>query len=150
MGFFAGLNNMHSVKNIRKVLLITPPAVTFKEAMDINPLPVLGPAYLAAVLEKKGISVKIFDSLIEGWQNRQEIDERLIRVGASFTEIEKVIRDFGPDLVGVSNLFSRQRANAHKIYEIAKKVDSAIITVAGGAHPSAIPEMVMEDMNVDF
>lgn len=130
--------------------MITPPAFTFKEAVDINPMPVLGPAYLAAVLEKSGIEVKIFDSLIEGWQNRQEIDDRLIRIGATFTDIEKVIRDFGPDLVGVSNLFSRQRANAHKIYEITKKIDPAIITVAGGAHPSAMPEAVMEDTNVDF
>ena len=135
---------------IKKVLLFTPPAVTFKDRIDINPLPPLGLGYLGAVLEENGIEAKIVDCLIEGWDKRVEISKDEIRIGLSFDEIEKIIRTYGPDIVGVNNLFTKQRDNAHKIYEITKKVDSNIITIAGGAHPTVMPELVLSDVNVDY
>lgn len=137
-------------RRIKRVLLVTPPAFTFKNTLDINPIPLLGPAYLASVLEGLGIEVRIYDSLIEGWETRQDVNDGLIRIGSSYKEIEDLIRNFNPDMVGVSNLFSRQYNNAHKIYEIVKNVSPDIITVAGGAHPSALPFLVMQDKNVDF
>ena len=138
------------MKNIKKVLLFIPPADTFKERIDINPLPPLGLAYLGAILEAAGIEVKIVDCLIEGWNNRVEISKGMVRIGLSFEDIEKVIREYGPDMVGVNNLFTKQRKNAHKIYEIAKRIDKNIITVAGGAHPTVMPELVLSDSNVDY
>jgi anaerobic magnesium-protoporphyrin IX monomethyl ester cyclase len=137
-------------RNIKKVLLFIPPAFTFKESFDVNPLPPLGLGYLGAVLENAGIEVKIVDCLIEGWNNRAEVAKNIIRVGSSFDQIEEAIRDYGPDIVGVNNLFSKQRENAHKIYNLAKRVDKSIITVAGGAHPTVMPELVLADGNVDF
>lgn len=135
---------------IKKVLLFIPSAFTFKNYIDINPLPPLGLAYLGAVLEKRGIEVKIVDSLIEGWHNRTEISENVIRIGLSFGEIKEIIRNYNPDMVGINNLFTMQRVNAHRIYEIAKNIDHEVITVAGGAHPTVLPEMVLSDNNVDF
>lgn len=135
---------------IKKVLLFIPPAVTFKDRIDINPLPPLGLGYLGAVLEENGIEAKIVDCLIEGWDKRVEISKDEIRIGLSFDEIEKIIRTYGPDIVGVNNLFTKQRDNAHKIYEIAKKIDKNIITIAGGAHPTVMPELVLSDPNADY
>lgn len=40
---------------IKKILLIAPPAFTFKNARDINPLPPMGLGYLASTLEAIGI-----------------------------------------------------------------------------------------------
>ena len=138
------------IGKVKKVLLIIPPAFTFEDNLDINPLPPLGLGYLGAVLEKVGIEVKIVDCLIEGWSNRAEVTGGMIRVGLSFNQIEDIIRDYDPDIVGVNNLFTKQRDNAHKIYELVKKVDNRIITIAGGAHPTVMPELVLADGDVDF
>ncbi|MFH1593986.1 MAG: radical SAM protein [Candidatus Omnitrophota bacterium] len=139
-----------SSKKIKKVMLLTPPAFTSRDATDINPIPPLGLGYLGAVLEERGIEVKIFDSLIEGFHNRTHIDKDTVRIGAPFAMIEDEIKRFSPDILGVSNLFSRQSENAHEIYRLAKKIDSRMVVIAGGAHPSVLPEAVMEDRNVDF
>lgn len=141
---------MMQKKKIRKVLLLTPPAFTFGKMRDINPVPPLGLGYIAAVLEQKDIEVKIFDSLIEGVYQEELISQDIIRIGASFEQIEEQVKLFSPDMVGVSNLFSRQAKNAHKIYEIVKRINPDTIVVSGGAHPSAVPEMVLQDENVDF
>ncbi len=138
------------MKKVRKVLLFIPPAITFKERIDINPLPPLGLGYLGAILEENGIEAKIIDCLIAGLNKRLEISNNLIKIGLSFEEIEEIIRAYGPDIVGVNNLFTKQRENAHKIYEITKKIDKNIITVAGGAHPSVMPDLVLSDSNVDY
>ena len=134
---------------IKKVLLITPPAITLRK-YDINPLPPLGLAYIGAVLEREGIKVKVVDSLIEGWHSRRFIDGKIVIVGLDFKEIENIINSYQPDIVGISALFTKQRNNAHQIAAIVKKIDKSIITTMGGAHPTACPEMVMEDRNVDF
>jgi magnesium-protoporphyrin IX monomethyl ester (oxidative) cyclase len=117
-------------RKIKKVLLLTTPV----EGEGINPLPPLGLAYIGAVLEGIGVEVRIFDSLIEE---------------ASFEDIEEVIKDFAPDIVGVSNNFSKQAKNAARIYGITKRAGD-IITIAGGAHPTAMPEFVLLDKNVDY
>ncbi|MFC2006757.1 B12-binding domain-containing radical SAM protein, partial [Chloroflexota bacterium] len=137
-------------RKIKKVLLFIPPAFTFKDSLDVNPLPPLGLGYLGAVLEDAGIEAKIVDCLIEGWGNRVEVADNIIRIGLSFDRIEGIIRDYAPDIVGVNNLFTKQRDNAHKIYELAKRVDSNIITIGGGAHPTVMPELVLTDNNADF
>jgi magnesium-protoporphyrin IX monomethyl ester (oxidative) cyclase len=137
-------------KKVKKVLLFTTPAFTFKDNVDINPMPPLGLGYLGAVLENAGIEVKIVDCLMAGWNHRVEIEKDIIRVGLPFYQIEDIIRDYGPDMLGVNSMFTKQRDNAHKIYELAKKVDSNIITVAGGGHPTVLPELVLADRNVDF
>ena len=116
----------------------------------MNPLPPLGLGYLGAVLENAGIAVKIVDCLLEGWNNRVEVAENIVRIGLPFDRIEEIIRAYGPDIVGVNNLFTKQRENAHQIYALAKKVDSGIITIAGGAHPTVMPELVLADGNVDY
>lgn len=138
------------MNKIKKILLFIPPAITFKDRIDINPLPPLGLGYLGAILEENGIEVKIVDCLMEGWDTRLRITDDLIQIGLSFEDIEKIIRTYEPDIVGANNLFTKQRKNAHTIYDIAKRIDANIITLAGGAHPTVMPELVLADKNVDY
>lgn len=139
------------MRKIKKVLLLTPPADTFKDCEDINPIPPLGLAYIGAVLENRGLKVKIVDCLVEGWYNhRVKIGNNRIRIGLPLDKIKEIIRDYRPDMVGVSNLLTTQRENAGQIYRLAKEVDKNIITVAGGAHPTVLPELVLSDKNVDY
>ena len=138
------------MRRIKKVLLFIPPAFTFKDRLDINPLPPLGLGYIAAVLQNQGVEVKIVDTLMMGWDNRVNVQDNIIRIGLSFEDIQRIIEDYAPDMVGVNSLFTKQRQNAHEIYRLAKKSNPNIITVAGGAHPTVMPELVLSDDNVDF
>lgn len=137
-------------RKIRKALLFIPPAFTFRDYLDINPLPPLGLGYIAAALELQDIEVKIVDCLMEGWHKRIKVDENIIRIGLDFNSIRKIIENYAPDIVGVNSLFTKQRQNAHKIYELAKEISEDIITVAGGAHPTVMPELVLSDKNIDY
>lgn len=143
-------NELKAQKSINKILLIVPPAHINKESADINPIPPIGLAYIGAVLKNDKREVKIIDSLAEGWDNRVSVDSETERIGLCFEEIEDHIRKFMPDIVGVSNHFTKQRKNAHEIYNLVKKIDKNIITIAGGAHPSAAPEEEINNEHLDY
>ena len=138
------------VKKIRKCLLFVPPVITKKNRIDINPLPPMGLGYIASIMERMGIEVKIVDCMMEGWHTRKDVGNDLTKIGLSDDEISTIISDFAPDMVCVNNQFSKQYKNAHKIYEIVKSVDINIFTQAGGAHPTVMPELCLEDSNLDF
>jgi len=135
---------------IKKVLLIIPPAFTFKSSRDINPLPPMGVGYLASVIENMGIEVKILDSLIRGWNHEEKIDELIIRVGLPYDEITDFIKKFDPDMVGVSCSFSRQHKIYHQMFSLIKKAKPDCLTIAGGAHVTVCPEDILKDPNCDF
>ena len=137
-------------KHISRVLLFMPPAITNKASIDINPAPPLGLGYIASVLESMGKEVKIVDCLLEGWNNRIRISDDIIRIGLSEESIKEIIRNFNPDIVSVNSQFTRQYKNAHDIYRITKSINPEIITIAGGAHPSVLPEFALQDQNLDF
>lgn len=135
---------------INRILLITPPAFTFKAYRDINPLPPMGLGYLAAAIDGLCIEIKILDALLSGWNNEEKFNDTLIRVGLSDSEIENYICKFEPDIVGVNCQFSRQYKMYHNIFAIIKKIKSDCITIAGGAHVTVCPEEVLNDVNCDF
>lgn len=135
---------------INKIVLLVPPAITFKSLRDINPLPPLGLGYLAAIVKKIGIEVLILDSLLEGWAKEKTISRELVRVGLSDEEISKKISDFCPDLVGISCQFSMQYKIYHEMFSLVKKANPGCITVAGGAHATVCPEEILKDNNCDF
>ncbi len=131
-----------------KVLLIQPPFTIFRtEPKKCHPP--LGLAYLAAVL-KESHEVMVLDALAEGYENEKIIDKEFMRYGLSFEDIKKRIATYAPDAVCISCLFSSQSINVYKICEAAKEVNNEIITILGGAHPSAVPDETLSDKNVDF
>lgn len=135
---------------IERILLIAPPAYTRKTLRDINPLPPMGLGYLAAVAEKAGIQVKVIDCLVHGWEHEEQVDENLIRIGLSNDEIQKRIREFNPDMVGVNCQFSRQYKIYHQMFSLIKAIDSRIVVVAGGPHATVCPEEVLGDDRCDY
>ena len=134
---------------IKRVLLISPHKVSFRGYKE-DLTPVLGLAYIAAVLEREGYEVKILDIAAEDFHHVEEIDSEIIRLGIGYAEIEKRIRSFSPDIVGVSCLISNQSAEMARLCELAKSIDSNVITIVGGEHPSALPEEALKDENIDF
>lgn len=136
-------------KKIRKVLLVRPPATIVKSLEPKNLAVPLGLAYLGAVLEDS-YEVKILDAMAEGFEEEVPLDDGILRYGLSFDKIRNKIREFVPDVVGVSCLFSVQFTNALEICRIVKKIDENIITVLGGSHPSALPQEVLKEKEIDF
>ena len=133
-----------------KVLLIRPPySADTRSLAKLAEFP-LGLAYIAAVLEKEGHEVAVIDALIEGFGRELRLGRHIIRYGLSDDELKKRIKEFSPDLVGVSCLFSTQSDNAHNVCKIVKEIDKSITTVMGGSHPSVMPDETLRDENVDF
>ena len=121
-----------------KVLLITP---NLKGIADgVNRIqPSLGLMLIAPILEKYGHSVKIYDSALDGWNNREIINEKnkIVMIGQNESEISKVVSDFSPDIVAISVLFSNLLESAHHIAKIIKKVNKRIKVILGGNHISS-------------
>jgi magnesium-protoporphyrin IX monomethyl ester (oxidative) cyclase len=139
---------MNPSPRIERVLLIMPPATISKEyTKEIQPP--LGLAYIAACLEPD-YTVKIIDAACEGWDREVTLPPDLITYGLSFSAISDLIRDYAPDVVGVSCLFSMQHKNAHQVCALAKKINKETITLIGGSHPTVLPEETLADENIDF
>lgn len=136
-------------KEMRKVMLIQPPAWCNNTRADMNPNVPLGIAYIAAILLRNGYEVTMLDAFIEGWDTETRISPDQLRLGLPFEEIRDRIAAEAPDVVGITSMFTSQRKNMHKIAELVKEVDPETVVVVGGAHPTSAPDSVLADPNVD-
>jgi len=137
-----------------KVLLMATPWEVSEETEEFIDCPMPnGLAYIAGVLRKENINVKIFDPLAEGFENRKSFFQgslKIIRVGLTEEKIKKFIEEYRPNLVGISNFFTSQANNMFRMAGLVKEVDRNISVVVGGVHPSAAPEECLKDFNIDF
>jgi len=146
------------MKKIKKIMLIQPPVTRPKDfsakATRVSIFFPLGIAYLGAVLEKTGrYEVRILDALCEGDAEEPILlngGEKL-RYGLSDEEIAERIREFAPDVVGCSCLFSMMQQDMVNVCRIAKTMDPGIATVTGGTHAGSIAEDILTGYDdVDF
>ena len=121
-----------------RVLFLTPNLKGISDGVN-RIQPSLGLLLIAPILEKNGHQVKIYDSALEGWENRTIIDEKnnLVMIGQTDDKIGKAISDFSPDIVAISVLFSNLLESAHNIAKITKKVKKDTIVILGGNHISS-------------
>jgi len=92
-----------------------------------NPSPPLGLAYLAAVLEKEGIEVKVSDFVVNPY---------------SKNFIESVINSYRPDVVCATSV-TMTFDNAVEIIKDVKSIAPDVLTVMGGPHVSFCAEEMM-------
>ncbi|MBF0498574.1 MAG: radical SAM protein [Candidatus Riflebacteria bacterium] len=146
-----------------RILFICPPNYRFREVsfQDFG----LGPAYLAAVLGKnhevayyetdapaeaeiKNIShdytsyeylIKSHHKYVEGLQNESHL---------VWKEIERVISDFAPDIVGLSTM-TPSYPSALIVAKMAKRLSNATV-IFGGVHASILPDEVLQNSFIDF
>lgn len=131
-----------------KTLLIFPP-FTVSSSDYPTPDPPLGLGYLAAVLEKHRYPVKVLDALALGIDHAVRKEGGLLKVGLSKGEVKKFVRDFRPDIVGVSCSYTAHARDAHEVAGWVKEVNPKILIVFGGAHATACAPLVLKDKNVD-
>ncbi|MFC2091838.1 B12-binding domain-containing radical SAM protein [Elusimicrobiota bacterium] len=110
-----------------KVLLINPPVNNKKFGKFhslMEPMPCIGLAYIAAVLERSGHTVKILDNYVCGY---------------SFENISHLIDEFRPDITG----FSVLTPSVNYCLDLASKIKKRyppIKLIAGNVHPTLFPE----------
>ena len=100
-----------------RILLVNPKS---KLPIDTRTSPPLGLAYLAAVSEQRGDQVRVHDGDVED------------------TPLEAVIRDFAPDIVGIT-ANTTQITAAWRDAELVHSLSKALV-VLGGPHPTSLPE----------
>ncbi len=92
----------------------------------------LGIAYLAKSLCTSGFDVEFKDLHDYEWN-----------------EVEKLISDISPDLIGIS-CFTFGRIESLKAAALAKRVNPNITVVMGGPHASFFPEQILMNESVDI
>ena len=112
-----------------KALLVLPPTIPDIEKVLGFTSPPLGLAYLASVARENGHKVKIIDSLAEG---------------ISFEELEKSIREYDPEVVGIT-ASTMMIPDAYRVAQISKKINPNIINIIGGPHVTFVPELTLKE-----
>jgi magnesium-protoporphyrin IX monomethyl ester (oxidative) cyclase len=112
--------------------------------------PPLGLAYLAASLDAVGHQPHIIDAVLDGYQNEWSVAPDCLAYGLPPESIAEKISLGGPDLVGLSCLFSTQdkilRAVAR---EIRLRLPDVPI-VLGGTHSTVFAKKLVADGTADF
>lgn len=121
-----------------KVLLVTPNLKGIDGGVN-RIQPSLGLMLIAPILQKKGHEVKIYDSALDGWENRKILDKKnnIVLIGHSDENVKNTIKDFSPDVIGISVLFSNLLESAHNIAKIAKEINPKTKIILGGNHISS-------------
>jgi len=130
-----------------KVMLINPSNSIAKSSVK-RLAPPLGILYLASIIKEK-YDVKIVDSTSEGYYNDMEEGE-YITYGLSDEQIKQRIREFNPDIVGISSMFSSAKQRALHHCDLVKSVNRNIKVVLGGIHTSIEPMQSIQHPSVDF
>lgn len=81
---------------------------------------------------------------LRGQNHVVKLEDRALRVG----NIKKTMRDFAPDVVGVSVTSAKGLKDAAYVSRLAKKVNAVVVW--GGTLPSAIPEVVLKEDYIDM
>jgi radical SAM superfamily enzyme YgiQ (UPF0313 family) len=97
-----------------------------------NVVPPLGLMYIAAVLEKAGHAVQIYDS-------DPEYQANMIRE----------IMDFNPDLIGLSFLTVGYQRAFHLMKNLKKEMPDKIYC-SGGVHTTVKPQETLQEFGLDF
>jgi len=95
----------------------------------------MGAASLAAVVRDR-CEVAILDAVAEGFDEERSGGHGFFIYGLFIDEIERKIRDYAPDIVGITCLYSANYPVVAEICEASKRAAPAALTVIGGTHPS--------------
>jgi radical SAM superfamily enzyme YgiQ (UPF0313 family) len=93
--------------------------------------PVLGLSYLAAVLQEKGVDVRIFDAHFHQ---------------LSSEKLASLLIEFRPDIVGATAMTHEIKPAADIVRKVKEKMDCT--AVVGGPHVTALPERTLKEFPV--
>lgn len=117
-----------------KVMMINPPYNSSKYKFIGLVAPPLGIAYIAAVLEKNGVEVKIIDAPA---------------VDMDFETIKTEIQNYAPDIVSITAV-TPTISSALKTAELSKKTYPQALVVLGGYHPTFTYQELLKNEFIDL
>ena len=103
-----------------------------------------GPLTLAAHLIDKGFEPEIIDEIALTEIIQDEISNDCKN------KLIKILKEEKPLCVGISSMTGEQIRRGKIFANLIKEIDGTIPIVWGGAHPSLLPEMTIEDKSVDL
>jgi len=110
-----------------RILLISPMIAQVKTH------PPLGLCYIQSCLDKAGYT-----------------DSKIVDAYNSYDEIKKIIKDYNPDIVGIS-CFTMYRGSSFKLAKLTKKIKPDVKIILGGPHATFMWEQIMKNFDfVDF
>lgn len=134
-----------------RVLLLKPYVTINTEDVDTFGLyPPLGLGYLASVLERENITVKIVDCQLSDKPVRKVKGKERIRFGMSDEEIERELRSFSPQIVGISSNFTCFSDDPIEIARLTRRVCPNALLVMGGAHVTMAYNEILEKGDADI
>jgi anaerobic magnesium-protoporphyrin IX monomethyl ester cyclase len=130
-----------------RVALISPQVIGARQVRKATPP--FGIAYLAAVLEKNGYNnILLLDTVVEDYYNVTQLDSTFVKFGLSDEDVVKRLKEFKPDIIGVSILFASQTECAISMIK-AIKDNFSVPLVVGGNHASHNFKLLLEE-NKDY
>ena len=141
-----------------KVLLIDPPFKRFTGLANYY-FP-LGLAYLAGAASNAGYEVTIYDADAPEKSSDINFTEDYVRMnnyieqlrddtGPVWDELERVITDLKPDVIGISALTTKI-ASAYKTSDHVRRIAPSLPVVMGGAHPTTRADEVLDYGSIDY
>ena len=137
-----------------KIMLIDPPGKVFvypdgTPASRKHCSPPIGLAYIAANLLQHDYEVEIIDMNVEGYE--QEVyKEPFIIYGLSNDDMVERVRQFNPDIIGISVLFSMLIDQVNELCQALKDGYPEKPIILGGQHASGAPLEVMDKPYIDY
>ena len=132
-----------------KILLIYPPSRTIKGQSKMLSPP-LGLAYIAAVLEANGYSVRVLDCTAEGFDEVGTYGDGVIGYGLPAEKILSSVVDYAPDVVGISCLFTVFAPIVEFLADSIKGRLPHSTVVLGGTHSTVCADELVRRPGVDF
>jgi len=127
------------------VQICRPFAVLSKNAYSAAITLPLGCAYLASTLEAAGYTVSVLDALgADLFEIRKSPCNTYNYQGMSKDELLKLV-DPNAKVLGVSMMFSQEWLPHREFIQAVKANYPDLIIIAGGEHPTAMPEYVLRD-----
>lgn len=130
-------------KNSNILLLQAPATLKKEDVSTFGFFPPLGLAYIAGILLQDGFEVEIKDLLTEGAKCRELTGEGFIRLGLPERDIERLLSNKAPKIVGISNNFTSFSSDCIRLARLVRKALPDSLIVLGGAHASMEPETLL-------
>ncbi|MDP2924186.1 MAG: radical SAM protein [Candidatus Omnitrophota bacterium] len=111
-------------------------------------LPV-GLLYIGAIAEKKGCDIRIIDALVCEHSTLIKTKD-YIYYGVPADKLRTIIKEYLPDIVGISSQFATQEENVFGIARLVKEVSASTLVIVGGANTSCRGRFFLQDRCIDI
>jgi magnesium-protoporphyrin IX monomethyl ester (oxidative) cyclase len=140
------MDTIQDKKQVR-VMLVNPPQKIYTHAWNSGLYFPVGLLYVAAVI-RDICTLKILDCMIDDFMI-EKCDGYELQ-GTPQNKIEESIKEFQPDIVGISIPFTAQSDNGINVCKTVKRIFPETIVVLGGPDPSIRFEFLLQNSPADF